>query len=64
MYTVRLLKMGQCDVPGPEIYWMSHWDKWYTLNFYMTVIQGGGKTARRDHHPNREDPCHLVCHES
>lgn len=44
-FTVRVLKMGQCDVPGPEVFWMSHWDKWYTLNFYMVVIQGGGKTA-------------------
>ena len=44
-FSVRVLTMGQCEVPGPEIYWMSHWDKWYTLNFYMTVIQGGGKTA-------------------
>jgi glyoxylase-like metal-dependent hydrolase (beta-lactamase superfamily II) len=24
---------------------MSHWNEWYTLHFYMTVIQGGGKTA-------------------
>ena len=44
-FSVRVLTLGQCDVPGPEIYWMSHWDKWYTLNFYMTVVQGGGKTA-------------------
>lgn len=44
-YNVRVLKMGQCDVPGPEVFWMSHWDRWYTLYFYMVVIQGGGKTA-------------------
>jgi len=45
VYSGRVLKMGQCDVPGPEVCWMSHWDEWYTLAFYMTVIQGGGKTA-------------------
>lgn len=44
-YHVRVLKMGQCDVPGPEIYWMSHWDTWETLNFWMVVIQARGFTA-------------------
>lgn len=45
MLSVRVLKMGQCDVPGPEVFWMSHWEQWFTLYFYMVVIQGGGKTA-------------------
>jgi glyoxylase-like metal-dependent hydrolase (beta-lactamase superfamily II) len=44
-FDVQVLKMGQCDVPGPEVYWMSHWDTWETLYFYMVVIQGQGKTA-------------------
>lgn len=44
-YEVHVLKMGQCDVPGPEVYWMSHWDTWETLYFYMVVIRGDGKTA-------------------
>jgi hypothetical protein len=44
-YEVRVLKMGQSDVPGPEVYWMSHWDRWLTLYFYMVVIRGGGKIA-------------------
>ena len=35
--------MGQCQVPGPEVYWMSNWDTWETLNFWMVLIQGGGK---------------------
>jgi glyoxylase-like metal-dependent hydrolase (beta-lactamase superfamily II) len=43
-YTIQLLKMGQSDVPGPEVYWMSHFDQWLTLYFYMVVIQGGGRT--------------------
>jgi glyoxylase-like metal-dependent hydrolase (beta-lactamase superfamily II) len=37
--------MGQSDVPGPEVYWMSHWNEWLTLYFWMVVIEGGGKTA-------------------
>ena len=43
-YEIQVLKMGQCEVPGPEIYWMSSWDTWETLNFWMVVIRGGGKT--------------------
>ena len=42
-YEVQVLKMGQCQVPGPEVYWMSNWDKWETLYFWMVVIRGGGK---------------------
>lgn len=44
-YEVQVLKVGQCEVAGPEVYWMSHWDAWETLYFYMVVIRGGGKTA-------------------
>ena len=43
-YEVHVLKMGQCEVPGPEVYWMSGWDTWETLYFWMVVIRGGGKT--------------------
>ena len=43
-YEIQVLKMGQCEVPGPEVYWMSAWDTWETLNFWMVVIRGGGKT--------------------
>lgn len=44
-YSVRVLKMGQSDVPGPEVYWMSSWNEWLTLYFWMVVIQAGGKTV-------------------
>ena len=43
-YDIQVLKMGQCEVPGPEVYWMSAWDTWETLHFWMVVIRGGGKT--------------------
>ncbi len=42
-YEIDVLKMGQCQVPGPEVYWMSGWDTWETLHFWMVVIRGGGK---------------------
>ena len=44
-YKVKVLKMGQADVPGPEVFWMSHWGQWETLFFYMALIQGEGITA-------------------
>lgn len=43
-YEIDVPKMGQCEVPGPEVYWMSAWDTWETLHFWMVVIRGGGKT--------------------
>jgi glyoxylase-like metal-dependent hydrolase (beta-lactamase superfamily II) len=44
-YEVHALKMGQCEVAGPEVYWMSHWNDWVTLYFWMIVIRGNGITA-------------------
>lgn len=44
-YGVRLLNVGDGDVPGPEVYWMSDWDQWYTLAFQAVLIQGDGVTA-------------------
>lgn len=43
-YTIQILKMGQCQVRGPEVYWMDGWDDWEKLYFYMVVIRGNGKT--------------------
>lgn len=45
MYGVRLLHLGDGDVPGPEVYWMSDWDQWYRLAFQAALIQGPGVTA-------------------
>ena len=44
-YDVQVLKMGECRVPGPEVYWMSNWDTRETLHFWMVVIRG-----REKHH--------------
>jgi len=43
IYEIQVLKMGQAEVPGPEVYWMSNWGTWEMLHFWMVVIQGGGK---------------------
>lgn len=53
-FHVRVLKMAQCDVPGPEIFWMSHWETWGTLYFWMVVIQGRGLTAVINTGPPRD----------
>jgi hypothetical protein len=44
-YTIDVLKLGETDVPGPEVFWMSHWDQWETLFFQMVLIRGEGRTA-------------------
>lgn len=44
-YEIQFLKMGQCEVAGPEVYWMSHWNEWVQLYFWMAVIRGNGRTA-------------------
>jgi hypothetical protein len=44
-YVIDVLKMGEAEVPGPEVYWMSHWDHWETLFFQMALIRGEGCTA-------------------
>lgn len=44
-FSLQVLKMGECDVAGPEVFWMSHWHEWVTLHFWMVVIRGPGVTA-------------------
>ena len=44
-WTLDIIKVGQADVRGAEVYWMSGWDDWETLYFYMLLIRGGGKTV-------------------
>lgn len=44
MYKVQVLKMGESEVPAPEVYWMSRWSEWERLYFYMVVIRGEGRT--------------------
>lgn len=44
-YEVQLLRMGVGDVPGPELFWMSHWDEWYPLVFQAVLIRGHGRVV-------------------
>ena len=44
-YEIKILSVGQVEVPGPEIFWMSHWDEWLPLSINVAVVQGEGITA-------------------
>jgi hypothetical protein len=33
------------DVPGPQVFWMSHWDEWLPLAFHVLLIEGEGVRA-------------------
>lgn len=44
-FEIQMLKMGECEVAGPEVFWMSHWNEWVKLCFWMAVIRGDGMTA-------------------
>jgi glyoxylase-like metal-dependent hydrolase (beta-lactamase superfamily II) len=53
-YDLQVLKMGQCEVPGPEVYWMSHWNSWELLYFWMVLIRGNGKNIIINTGPPRD----------
>ena len=44
-YGVQMVKVGEGDIPGPELFWMSEWDRWFRLDFQVGVIRGQGVTA-------------------
>ena len=49
MYTIRALPAGeQGGVPGPEVYYQSHFEEYFTLYFYIWLIQGEGRTILVD----------------
>ena len=54
VFGVRLLHLGDGDVPGPEVFWMSDWDQWYTLAFQAVLIQGPGVNALVSTGPARD----------
>jgi hypothetical protein len=34
--------MGVGEIPGPELFWMSDWDRWYPLAFQVVLIRSEG----------------------
>jgi glyoxylase-like metal-dependent hydrolase (beta-lactamase superfamily II) len=43
-FQVEVIKVGQCLVPGPEVYWMSHWQTMEQLYFYIVLIRNNDYT--------------------
>lgn len=44
-YEVRVLSVGRMPLPGPEVFWMSHWDKWFDAQFLMVVARNSEHTV-------------------
>lgn len=45
-YTVRMMKAADLgEVPGPEVFWMSHFGEWLPLSVFVGVIRGEGHTV-------------------
>ena len=44
-YGVTTLAVGESEIPGPELFWMSRFDQWLPLTFQVVLIRGEGVTA-------------------
>lgn len=53
-YSVTTLALGTAEVPGPELYWMSHFEEWFPLVFQAVLIRGEGVCALVNTGPARD----------
>jgi glyoxylase-like metal-dependent hydrolase (beta-lactamase superfamily II) len=53
-HDIQVLKMGQCEVPGPEVYRMSKWGSWEVLHFWMVLMRGNDKNIIINTGPPRD----------
>ena len=44
-FDVHVLSVGRTEIPGPELFWMAEWDRWFPLSFNVVLIRGEGVTA-------------------
>src|SRR5207237_8674428 len=42
---VQSVQVGSVDGPGPELFWMADFDKWYPLALQVVVIRTGDTVA-------------------
>jgi hypothetical protein len=45
MFSAQVLRVGRTEIPGPELFWMSEWDRWFPLSFNVLLIRGPGVVA-------------------
>ena len=38
-YTIKAIKYCEQTVPGPQMFFMSHWDRWLEADFYFFVLR-------------------------
>jgi hypothetical protein len=38
-FRVRTLAVGHSEIPGPELYWMRHWNEWFPLTFQVVLLR-------------------------
>lgn len=44
-YTVTVTHVGRTEIPGPELYWMSDWDRWYPLAFNVAIVRNAERVV-------------------
>lgn len=44
-FSVTTLPVGRSIIPGPELFWMNHFDEWFPLTFQSVLITGGDIVA-------------------
>lgn len=44
-YSVTTIPVGRSLIPGPELFWMNHFEEWFPLTFQVVLIRGNGVTA-------------------
>lgn len=42
-YRVDLIEVGRAEVPGPEVFWMRDFAKWYELAFQVVLVRGADR---------------------
>jgi len=45
MYRLEMISVGRSEIPGPELFWMREWDKWFELCFQVALIRGRGRVV-------------------
>lgn len=39
-FSVTMLRVGEGEVPGPEVFWMAEWGRWFPLVFQVALVRG------------------------